>query len=338
MEAVTMSTPTSHDDEASLIKTAKALRFDAIASSPSSCAIGRDAGEESTSEGEELTTAAGSSSSPSVSSVASSGREDGEPLVLPEWKTRSLQRKQKAAYLAAQYSPAKQRLDKTLSVVYCFVMLRLFYNLLSSLSSAASLVALVSAFALAAVWADFVSGMLHWACDTYGSVATPVVGKLLIRSFREHHIDPVAITRHPFFETNGNSILATLPFAVFLAFNPPTAVSGGFYYFLMCFLTCSTLLLSFTNQIHKWAHSHEPPSVIRTLQKMGVILEGRAHQKHHFNPYDRDYCITTGWLNPLFEAIDYWRRIEDAIESVTGAVPRKDDQNWAQPGAAPKQE
>jgi hypothetical protein len=126
-----------------------------------------------------------------VSSSSVTGDEGGEEsddasaspvLVLPEWKTRSLQRKQKAAYLAAQYSPAKQRLDKTLSFVYCFVMLRLFYNLLSSLSSAASLVALVSAFALAAVWADFVSGMLHWACDTYGSVATPVVGKLLIRS------------------------------------------------------------------------------------------------------------------------------------------------------------
>jgi ubiquitin-conjugating enzyme E2 variant len=64
----------------------------------------------------------------------------------------------------------------------------------------------------------------------------------------------------------------------------------------------------------------------------------RAHQKHHFRPYDRDYCITTGWLNPLFEKIDYWRRIEDAIQSVTGAVPRKDDQNWSQPGAAPKQD
>jgi hypothetical protein len=161
------------------------LPFDSIAppaAEVSSSVTGEEeGGEESSSDGEELAAS-------STLSLAASGQDvkddaSASPLlVLPEWKTRSLQRKQKAAYLAAQYSPAKQRLDKTLSFVYCFVMLRLFYNLLSSLSSAASLVALVSAFALAAVWADFVSGMLHWACDTYGSVATPVVGKLLIRS------------------------------------------------------------------------------------------------------------------------------------------------------------
>lgn len=59
----------------------------------------------------------------------------------------------------------------------------------------------------------------------------------------------MAITRHPFFETNGNSILATLPFAITLAFYPPTEASGGVHYFVMCFLTCCTLLLSFTNQV-----------------------------------------------------------------------------------------
>ncbi|ELR25036.1 ubiquitin-conjugating enzyme, putative [Acanthamoeba castellanii str. Neff] len=339
--------------------TSSTLRF-GVSAIPSSVISTGDEGEES-SEEDGASTSSSSSKSLAMEKISGASTSkiidanavvdtgenddgDGETsstpsdLLLPDWKTRSLQRKQKAAYLASQYPPAKQRLDKALSFIYCFVMMRLFYNLLSSLSSLSSLVALLSAFALAALWADFVSGMLHWACDTYGSVDTPVVGKLLIRSFREHHIDPTAITRHPFFETNGNSILATLPFAVILAFNPPTAASGGFYYFLMCYLTCSTLLLSFTNQIHKWAHSHEPPSAVRALQKMGVILEGRAHQKHHFRPYDRDYCITTGWLNPLFEKIDYWRRIEDAIQSVTGAVPRKDDQNWSQPGAAPKQD
>jgi hypothetical protein len=272
------------------------------------------------------------SSSPTHPSSSSSASLQ----ILQEWKTRSIQRKQKAAYLASQYPPAKQRLDKAVSFLYCFVMLRLFYNLLSSLSSLASHIALLSAIAMAAVWADFVSGMLHWACDTYGSVSTPVVGKLLIRSFREHHIDPLAITRHPFFETNGNSILATLPVAIFLAFCPPAEASGVLHYFLMCYLTCSTLLLSFTNQIHKWAHTHEPPSVIRFFQNIGLILEGRGHQKHHFRPYDRNYCITTGWLNPIFEKIDYWRRLEELIQSLSGVVPRKDDQSWSETTSVPK--
>lgn len=150
--------------------------------------VGRtDEGEES-SEGEDalrLPTIQISSSSTEmkISSFCPSN-EGADDASLPTWKARSLQRKQKAAYLASQYPPTKQRLDKALSFVYCFVMLRLFYNLLSSLTSLGSLVALVSAFTMAAFWADFVSGMLHWACDTYGSVGTPVVGKLLIRYAR----------------------------------------------------------------------------------------------------------------------------------------------------------
>jgi len=181
--------------------TSSTLRF-GVSAIPSSVISTGDEGEESSEEDGASTSSssssskslvmekiAGASTSKIIDANAATGADDDDDetsstpsdLLLPDWKTRSLQRKQKAAYLAAQYPPAKQRLDKALSFIYCFVMMRLFYNLLSSLSSLGSLVALLSAFALAAVWADFVSGMLHWACDTYGSVDTPVVGKLLIR-------------------------------------------------------------------------------------------------------------------------------------------------------------
>lgn len=55
---------------------------------------------------------------------------------------------------------------------------------------------LVVAAVLAGILAcDFAAGAVHWACDTFFSPGTPVLGPAIIASFREHHRDPLAMTR-----------------------------------------------------------------------------------------------------------------------------------------------
>ena len=174
---------------------------------------------------------------------------------------------------------------------------------------------------------DFISGFVHWMFDTWGSVDTPVVGKLAIRTFRHHHVDAKAITRHDFIETNGHNISLTTIWAVTgLVFVIPNLAEAslGAVFFAQALLW-ATLFTSFTSQIHKWAHQDEPHYVIRLLQRARLILSPGHHDVHHTAPYARNYCITVGWMNGPLRTIRFFETLEWVITSVTGAVPRADD-------------
>jgi ubiquitin-conjugating enzyme E2 variant len=82
-----------------------------------------------------------------------------------------------------------------------------------------------------------------------------------------------------------------------------------------------------TNQFHKWAHfeQHELSPAIRLLQRMHLILPADHHDVHHTAPYERHYCITSGWLNVPLNTLGFFRGVERAITAVTGVQPRKDD-------------
>ena len=168
---------------------------------------------------------------------------------------------------------------------------------------------------------DFMSGLVHWFGDTWGTVAWPLVGNSLIRGFREHHVDPEAITRHDFVEASGSICTALVPVGILVHLLPAVGVGA----FVIVGLATFSVALFATNEIHKWAHMVRAPLVIRWLQRSRIILSPAAHAVHHAAPFDRHYCITTGWLNAPLAAMDFFRRTERLITRLTGAVPRADD-------------
>lgn len=170
------------------------------------------------------------------------------------------------------------------------------------------------------VVADFMSGVIHWLFDTWGSIDTPVLGERFIRPFREHHWDEKAITRHDFIETNGNNCLASLPVLVGACFVDPHSSFALFAVAFLLFLSVSVLA---TNQFHKWAHVEEPGRLVGLLQRWHLVLPSGHHRVHHAAPYETHYCITTGWLNPLLSSMDFYRGAESAITAVTGAKPHR---------------
>ena len=174
------------------------------------------------------------------------------------------------------------------------------------------------------ILADLVSGLVHWAADTWGNVQWPVLGASLIRSFREHHLDQTLITQHDWSETNGDNCLIILPvLAILLCLPIHTPV--GLRIATLGVSFCSFVIL--TNQIHQWAHRQtcDLPSWVLWLQKKGVILSVKSHAQHHQYPYTQSYCITSGWSNSLLDRTGFFRALEKVITRVTGWIPREDD-------------
>lgn len=188
------------------------------------------------------------------------------------------------------------------SVTSFFILTLVLFN--DALSITLRWPLFVGAVLLGYVLADAASGFVHFLGDSFGSPSTPIVGKLFILPFRIHHTDQQDITRHSFLETNGNNCLVSLPVMLMMHFFiAPYVSQSALLSFL--FIAGFSLVLSVfgTNQFHKWAHLTKPPLLIALLQKMRIILNPTHHARHHTAPFNKYFCITTGWLNGLVERL-----------------------------------
>lgn len=160
---------------------------------------------------------------------------------------------------------------------------------------------------------DVLSGVVHWALDTYGSPQTPLIGPV-IGDFRHHHVDQSAILDKGFLECCGGAavpalgVLALLDLAVWWTGSVVLLGVG------IVFISGSVL----TNYIHRHAHHPAPTPVMRALQRLRLVLPPAEHRRHHRGDHRRGYGITNGWSNPLLERLGAYRGAEIVLSTLRG--------------------
>lgn len=236
-----------------------------------------------------------------------------------------------AKYLSSQYKPAKRIQEIITILIFIPLFIYNLYNIIIYFDASKWIVVLAAAV-IGILTADFFSGLVHWASDSYGSVDMFLIGKAILRNFREHHIDPTAITRHDFIETNGDNFFICLPLLSYLAYNFHNNTDGIILekYNFLVYVFLFSIFVAMTNQFHKWSHTYFGlPRYITILQDLHIILPRIHHRVHHVTPHDTYFCITVGWLNYPMEKINFWTHMENLVFKLTGVQPRMDDLKWA---------
>lgn len=166
--------------------------------------------------------------------------------------------------------------------------------------------------------AEIGSGFIHFLEDSYGNPewekSPYAIKRLLYNNVVEanilHHKQPAAMLKGSYWHRNNTSII------------PSFLLAGISYLFWPIFwpLWVGFILMSQANELHGWAHQ-KCSKPIRILQAIGILQSPKLHKIHHTRPYSQSYCVMSGWLNPILEAIFFWDIIRFIIFCLTGASP-----------------
>jgi ubiquitin-conjugating enzyme E2 variant len=160
--------------------------------------------------------------------------------------------------------------------------------------------------------ADFIAGLFHWWEDTYLTQSDSFIGRLIGGPNQLHHMDQYAFLKGSYWKRNYTTIVPSLvAMLICLAFEP----------LLNGWLTM--LFLSQANQIHALSHSKGRNGwLVVLMQRLYIFQSPKHHSVHHRNPFHVRYCVMTPILNPVLDAVSFWRVLEFFVLAVFWIPPR----------------
>jgi hypothetical protein len=127
------------------------------------------------------------------------------------------------------------------------------------------------------ILADLGSGLYHLATDKGLNFRGQV------ELFQDHH------ETNTMQDFDWQTFAAGMPIAVLGAW-----CHSAFFVALGCFAALSQVT-------HYYAHRRSSSAVVHrvvvTLQRCGLIVHPKSHQRHHTTPFNRDFCLLSGWNN-----------------------------------------
>jgi hypothetical protein len=177
---------------------------------------------------------------------------------------------------------------------------------------------------LAGVYAaDLVSGLLHWAFDTWFDEDIAFLRRMVLQ-VREHHVYPNRIFRIHFLHDAGTlswiALILTAPaIALAVVFNAGTVVLASAVF---------SILLVTMLAFHKIGHHARQRRWILVLQRLRLLISAAHHSRHHGGNHDFNYCLINGWADDTLGRAGFFRALEWLIARTTGAQPRRNDHEW----------